>query len=439
MGEAAKLFTRALLMGADASARKNEFAEPTAGDIENLPYAEAVEYLKKRSVIKKVDYDKLSDKMRFRAFTVSRINDGALLEKLNAEMLANVRDGKGLKDFLSLTKTEILDKVGMGPGQGWRWETVYRTNVQTAFNAGRAMGFAEDKPLALELIVIDDARTSDTCRQYAGRRFVLPYDHPFWQTHWPPFHFNCRTTIRAIYSEDELPEEWSNSGDIEDANNGFGANPLSNDNWWNELASQVRQAKRYDVQGEIEAAKVALEVEEPKTDLDRELLRLVKERQPKEPEPIFGFKKMNPKAKRKAICNWLIRKGMKSGKERFVIARSDGSTVVFKKGSETGVYLGGRVENFLEFSEPKRFIFYHNHPYSGSFSYADMKTLNKYPSLREMVAVGHNGTVYSLKVGKRLTEEELKDIFSSFDKESEVLKKLVKKYKWGYTVKERSI
>ena len=260
MGEAAKLFTRALLMGADASARKNEFAEPTAGDIENLPYAEAVEYLKKRSVIKKVDYDKLSDKMRFRAFTVSRINDGSLLEKLNAEMLANVRDGKGLKDFLSLTKTEILDKVGMGPGQGWRWETVYRTNVQTAFNAGRAMGFAEDKPLALELIVIDDARTSDTCRQYAGRRFVLPYDHPFWQIHWPPFHFNCRTTIRAIYSEDELPEEWSNPNDIEDANNGFGANPLSNDNWWNELSSQVRQAKRYGVQGEIEAAKVALGV-----------------------------------------------------------------------------------------------------------------------------------------------------------------------------------
>ena len=261
MGEAAKLFTRSLMMGLDSSVRKEEFAELTAEDIENLPYAEAVEYLKKRDVIKKVDYDKLSDKMRFRAFTASRINDGKLLERLNAEMLSNVRDGKGLKDFLSLTKTDILDKVGMGPNQGWYWETVYRTNVQTAYNAGRAMGFAEDKPLALELVIIDDLRTSDICRQYAGKRFILPYEHPFWQTHWPPFHFNCRTTVRAIYDESEIPESWSNPKDIEDSNNGFGANPLANDDWWRELESQVRQAKQYGVQGEIEAAKIALGVD----------------------------------------------------------------------------------------------------------------------------------------------------------------------------------
>lgn len=266
MGEAAKLFTRSAMLGLDASVRRAEFAEPTAEDIENMPYAEAVEYLKKRDVLKKVDYEKLSDKLRFRAFTASRINDGKLLEKLNAEMLANVRNGKGLRDFLSLTKTDILDKIGMGPNQGWYWETVYRTNVQTVYNVGRAMGFAEDKPLALELVIIDDARTSDICRQYAGKRFILPYDHPFWQTHWPPFHFNCRTTIRAIYDESELPENWSNPKDIEDANNGFGAYPLATDDWWSELASQTRQAKLYGVQGEIEAAKVALGLAEIEKD-----------------------------------------------------------------------------------------------------------------------------------------------------------------------------
>ena len=258
MGEAAKLFTRSLMMGLDSAVRKAEFDEPTAEDIENMPYHEAVEYLRKRDVIKKVDYDSLSDKMRFRAFTASRIADGDLLKKLNAEMIASVNDGKGLSDFLSLTKTDILDKIGMGAGSGWYYETVYRTNVQTAYNVGRAMGFAEDKPLALELVIIDDSRTSDICRQYAGKRFILPYDHPFWQTHWPPFHFNCRTTIRAIYDESELPENWSNPKDIEDANNGFGAYPLSNNSWWNELASQVTRAKEYGVQGEILGAKAML-------------------------------------------------------------------------------------------------------------------------------------------------------------------------------------
>ena len=258
MGEAAKLFTRSLMMGLDSAVRKAEFDEPSAEDIENMPYHEAVEYLRKRDVIKKVDYDSLSDKMRFRAFTASRIADGDLLKKLNAEMIASVNDGKGLSDFLSLTKTDILDKIGMGAGSGWYYETVYRTNVQTAYNVGRAMGFAEDKPLALELVIIDDSRTSDICRQYAGKRFILPYDHPFWQTHWPPFHFNCRTTIRAIYDESELPENWSNPKDIEDANNGFGVYPLSNDSWWEELSSQVARAKEYGVQGEILGAKSAI-------------------------------------------------------------------------------------------------------------------------------------------------------------------------------------
>lgn len=440
MGEAAKLFTRSAMLGLDASVRGAEFAEPTAEDIENMPYAEAVEYLKKRDVLKKVDYEKLSDKLRFRAFTDSRINDGKLLEKLNAEMLANVRDGKGLKDFLSLTKTDILDEIGMGPNQGWYWETVYRTNVQTAYNVGRAMGFAEDKPLALELVIIDDARTSDICRQYAGKRFILPYDHPFWQTHWPPFHFNCRTTIRAIYDEIELPENWSNPKDIEDANNGFGAYPLATDDWWSELASQTRQAKLYGVQGEIEAAKVALglEVSEPtKDELIQKAAQAIEQKNTERlPPKVYGYSEMKPKEKRKAICDWLIRKGMTSGKERFVIARADGSIVDIRKGDAHGVKIGMAYKKIIVEGNGS-LIFYHNHPFSGSFSFKDVQTLNRFSAINEMLAVGHNGTVYSLKVGKRLTEEEF-SILGNSCTEPDLIKKLVKKYKWTYTENKRS-
>ncbi|MEE3314931.1 MAG: minor capsid protein [Treponema sp.] len=263
MGEAAKLFTRSLLMGLDSSVRKEEFAEPSAEDIENMPYHEAVEYLKKRDVIKKADYNKLSDKMKFRAFTASRINDGKLLERLNAEMIANVNDGKGLKDFLSMTKTDILDKVGMGPNQGWYWETVYRTNVQTAYNAGRMMGFEEDKPLALHFVGIEDARQTDICHSMSN--VIRPYDDPIWQKYIPPLHFGCRSTVRAIYDRDELPDEWTSLEGIERPAKGFGTNPVSSDSWWDELESQVRQAKHYGVQGEIEAAKsILINKSEPK-------------------------------------------------------------------------------------------------------------------------------------------------------------------------------
>lgn len=259
MGEAAKLFTRSLMMGLDSAVRKNEFAELTAEDVENLPYVEAVEYLKKRDVIKKVDYNKLSDKMRFRAFTASRIADGDLLKRINSELIKNVNDGKGLKDFLFLTKTDILNKVGMGAGgQGWYWETVYRTNVQTAYNTGRMIGFEEDKPLALHFVGIEDARQTDVCHSLSN--VIRPYDDPLWEKYIPPLHFGCRSTVRAIYDEDELPEDWSSLEGIEKPAKGFGTNPLENDSWWNELSSQVARAKEYGVQGEIEAARIALGV-----------------------------------------------------------------------------------------------------------------------------------------------------------------------------------
>lgn len=258
MSVMAAMLTKSFLMGLDRSTRKMEFAEPTAEEIENLPYAEAVEYLKKRDVLKKIDYDRLSDRLKFRAFTASRISDGALLKRINGELIKNIEAGNGLKDFLGMTKTDVLSKVGLGNAGGWYWETVYRTNVQTAYNAGRMMGYEEDRPLALELVVIDDARTTDYCRQYAGKGFILPYDDPFWKTHIPPFHFNCRTTVRAIYDESEIPEQWSSKADVEKPAKGFGNNPVVDDSWWKELNSQVRQAKEYNVQKEIEAAKKML-------------------------------------------------------------------------------------------------------------------------------------------------------------------------------------
>lgn len=254
----AEMLTKSFLMGLDRSTRKMEFAEPTAEEIETLPYAEAVEYLRKRDVLNKVDYDRLSAQLKFRAFTASRISDGALLKRINGELIKNIEAGNGLKDFLGMTKTDVLSKVGFGNAGGWYWETVYRTNVQTAYNAGRMMGYERDKPLALELVVIDDARTTDYCRQYAGKGFILPYDDPFWKSHIPPFHFNCRTTIRAIYDEREIPQQWSSKGAIEEPAKGFGNNPVVDDSWWKELSSQVRQAKMYNVQSEIETAYIKL-------------------------------------------------------------------------------------------------------------------------------------------------------------------------------------
>ena len=62
-----------------------------------------------------------------------------------------------------------------------------------------------------------------------------------------------------------------------------------------------------------------------------------------------------------------------------------------------------------------------------------MRTLNAYESLKEMIAVGHDGTKYFLKIGKRLPDKELVKLLSDFPQDMEKLNFLVKNYKWKYT------
>ena len=85
------------------------------------------------------------------------------------------------------------------------------------------------------------------------------YDDPFWKTHWPPFHFGCRTTIRAIYDPAELDEE-PITVDVSEEKpaHGFGTYPITSGNWWRELASMTKRAKKYGIQKEIETAKKLL-------------------------------------------------------------------------------------------------------------------------------------------------------------------------------------
>lgn len=259
MNATAALLVKSLLIGIDSSTSANRYADP-AVDIAELPFEEAVLFLKKKHVLPSDQYYKLSDKARFRAFTVSRLSDADMMERVKTLLSENLESGGGLKEFLEKTDTEILDGLGLaGNGGGWYWENVYRTNVQTAYNAGRALGFEAVKPVALELVGIGDMRQTEICRSLTQPPVRKMYDDPFWKTHWPPFHFGCRTTIRAIYDPAELEEE-PITVDVpeEKPAQGFGTYPITSGNWWRELASMTKRAKKYGIQKEIETVKKLL-------------------------------------------------------------------------------------------------------------------------------------------------------------------------------------
>ena len=138
---------------------------------------------------------------------------------------------------------------------------LYRTNTQSAYNAGRLMQYRNNLPPAWELLVIEDGRTSDTCKGIAsliGNGKALSAKHHFWSTYgFPPYHFNCRTTFRAVYDY-----EIGHCTEIENVpmkairknfkpQKGFGGNPIDKGNWWMLTEGQIERGIKYGIIGEF--------------------------------------------------------------------------------------------------------------------------------------------------------------------------------------------
>ena len=113
---------------------------------------------------------------------------------------------------------------------------------------------------------MEDGNMSEICtalmNEVGGK--AIKSDDPFWSTvGFPPYHYNCRTTFRAVYDY-ELDE-----GEIDLAvpkesaplDNGFGGNPLEKEGWWKITPGMIERADKYGLRKKIEsfAQKIGIE------------------------------------------------------------------------------------------------------------------------------------------------------------------------------------
>ncbi|MDR2020515.1 MAG: phage head morphogenesis protein [Treponema sp.] len=263
-----ELLMKACLMGMDAAGRERDRLGDSFADdplrlpdmpVGVLPYEEAVRFLTTQIPLDRKAYYDLDDKLRLRAFTVGRLNDGDAVNRVKGIIRTNLEKGGTIADFYAMTDDEILDGLGFGKGNMSYWETVYRTNEATVHNAGRAMDFENVPPAALELVGIRDVRQSDICYELTKQPFIRPYNDPVWQTLWPPFHFNCRTTVRGIYDIAELDEYGGAEaayklGTKAEPQEGFGGYPLDKESYWRLTPEMSERAKLYGIDGELVVA-----------------------------------------------------------------------------------------------------------------------------------------------------------------------------------------
>jgi len=182
-----KVLVLSFLMGMDHAETKIELEDIIP---EPLSFEEAIDLFRMRVPMTKKEWNELEKRLRFRAFTVARLTELDAIEVVRKKVAKVLEEGKTLRQFWEEAgRDELLKRAGFHRGNPWYWETVFRTNIQTTYNAGRAYQFKKNPPAYLEFVGITDARQTQMCRARSG--VIRRADDPFWATNWPPLHHNC--------------------------------------------------------------------------------------------------------------------------------------------------------------------------------------------------------------------------------------------------------
>lgn len=165
-------------------------------DVRPLPMEEALEYWRAKVPMPAKEFYALAENQRVNAFTVSGVADMDSLLAVQESLGTAMREGQS---FHSWAKGlgELLEGFHRR-----RLETIFRTNIQTAYAVGRHQqmtAVAGDRPYWM-YDAVNDSRTRPTHRALDGR--VYRYDHPFWTVWYPPNGHRCRCSVRTLSAED---------------------------------------------------------------------------------------------------------------------------------------------------------------------------------------------------------------------------------------------
>lgn len=159
-------------------------------------YPEAFEYLRARGVEPSADFYDRVEAARKQAWTMSKLSDLDHIQRIKDSLEKAIAEGTSFDNW---RKANLADLQGLPKSYQ---ETVFRTAVQSSYNAGRWAHFrdhAERRPI-LRYTAINDSRTRPAHRALHG--LMMPVDDPRWQTLAPPGGFNCflpGTTVRGAF------------------------------------------------------------------------------------------------------------------------------------------------------------------------------------------------------------------------------------------------
>jgi len=180
----------------------------------NLEPREAVDYMRRKGARLSFDWWDVWQDAHARAFTVAKVVRMDVLEDIRRMVLEALEKGLSLEAFREQLEPKLKAKGWWGyqdivnpktgqlervlAGTPWRLKTIFRTNLQSAYMAGRWRQFQANKAARpyLQYVAVMDSKTRPSHAALHGKVFHI--DDPFWRTHYPPLGFNCRCRVRAL-------------------------------------------------------------------------------------------------------------------------------------------------------------------------------------------------------------------------------------------------
>lgn len=173
----------------------------------------AVEYMKAKGYAITWSWQEMLDQAHDQAFTVAKAMRLDLLSDIRGALETALQDGQTLAQFTKALqpvletqgwwgKQVIVDSSGGAEmvqlGSPRRLKTIYQTNLQSAYMAGRKAEMeetVETHPYWMYVAILD-GKTRPSHRALHGK--VFRHDDPIWSSIFPPNGFNCRCRVVAL-------------------------------------------------------------------------------------------------------------------------------------------------------------------------------------------------------------------------------------------------
>ncbi len=184
----------------------------------DLAPEEAIKFFRSKGLKKSFAWQDMWAAEHDAAFTVAKMADVDLLQDVKEAVDNAISKGTTLAEFKKQL-IPLMQKKGwwgiqeqVDPRDGSkklvqlgsprRLETIFRTNLQTAYASGDWAQIIENKTSAPYLMydAVDDKRTRPAHKAWDG--LVLKVSDAFWDSHRPPNGWNCRCSVIQLGPRD---------------------------------------------------------------------------------------------------------------------------------------------------------------------------------------------------------------------------------------------